>query len=78
MDLAEDGIHYFQTYYQMLLLVAVSLAMIGWMFSLYQQLDIDNSDPKATQAISTKSILNSVGLIALLVLFIYGISLSSL
>lgn len=74
MDLAEDGIYYFQTYYQILLLIAVSLAMVGWMFSLYQQLDIDKSDSKAIQDISTKSLLNSLALIALLVLFIYGIS----
>lgn len=77
MDLALDGIHYFQTYYQNLLLLAVSISMVGWMFSLYQQLDIDpvttNQKP---QLHSSKSFLqkntNTLGLIALIALFVYG------
>lgn len=73
IDLAEAGIHYFQTYYQNLLLVAVSVAMIGWMFSLYQQLYIYDTTASQLQQYSTKSIINILGLIALTVLFAYGI-----
>ncbi|XP_031622436.1 GPI ethanolamine phosphate transferase 1 isoform X2 [Contarinia nasturtii] len=70
IDLALDGIHYFQTYYQNLLLLTVSIAMIGWMFSLYQQLDMDSSDDQNRKN-SVKSHLNIIGLIALIGLFAY-------
>lgn len=72
IDLAEAGIHYFQTYYQNLLLIAVSVAMIGWMFSLYQQLYTDSSTANQLQQYSTKSLFNTLGLIALIALFAYG------
>lgn len=72
IDLALDGIYYFQTYYQNLLLLTVSIAMIGWMFSLYQQLDMDVSIPDRTPNYSFKSHLNTFGLIALIALFAYG------
>lgn len=77
MDLALGGIYYFQTYYQNLLLLAVSIAMIGWMFSLYQQLEMDPITPNPKPGYhSSKSFLqtnaNTLGLIALILLFTYG------
>lgn len=77
MDLALGGIYYFQTYYQNLLLLAVSIAMIGWMFSLYQQLEMDSITPNQKQGYySSKSFLqkkaNTLGLIALILLFTHG------
>lgn len=71
MDLALGGINYFQTYYQNLLLISVAVSMIGWMFSLYQQLNIDSTE-KQEQIYTTKSAAKSVGIIVLIVIFIYG------
>ncbi|XP_055319471.1 GPI ethanolamine phosphate transferase 1 [Sitodiplosis mosellana] len=76
IDLALGGIYYFQTYYQNLLLLAVSIAMIGWMFSLYQQLDMDRAAQNQKPGYhSSKSFLqtnvNTLGLIALIALFVY-------
>lgn len=73
MDLANDGIHYFQNYYQNLLLFAVSISMIGWMISMYQQLDDSYNDDKQ-QHFTVKRALNVLGLIALIALFAYGIA----
>lgn len=74
MDLALKGINYFQTYYQNLLLFAVSVSMIGWIFFLYQQLDIDIVDPTADQKSKTskKSAWNWAIVCLLIVLFIVG------
>lgn len=51
--------------------------MIGWMFSLYQQLDMDAGDQIKNQKYhSTKSFIqtnaNTLGLMALICLFVYG------
>lgn len=76
MDLALKGINYFQTYYQNLLLFTVSMAMIGWMFSLYQQLNIShNTDSNETQpnkSKSSKSTVNWIVVTAIILLFAYG------
>lgn len=44
IELSLKGIDYFQTYYEKLLLFAVAVGMIGWIFFLYQKLDIDVTD----------------------------------
>lgn len=75
MDLALKGINYFQTYYQNLLLFTVSIAMIGWMFSLYQQLNIsNNTDSNETQSNtkSSKSTVNWIVVTVIILLFAYG------
>lgn len=75
MDLALKGINYFQTYYQNLLLFTVSIAMIGWMFSLYQQLNINNNtDSNETQSStkSSKSTVNWIIVTVIILLFAYG------
>lgn len=71
MDLANDGIHYFQNYYQNLLLFAVSISMIGWMISMYQQLDDSYNDDKQ-QHFTVNKVLYVLGLIAFIGLFAYG------
>lgn len=71
MDLANDGIHYFQNYYQNLLLFAVSISMIGWMLSMYQQLDDSYNDDKQ-QHFTVNKVLYVLGLIAFIALFAYG------
>lgn len=74
MNLALEGITYFQTYYQNLLLFAVSISMIGWIFFLYQQLNIDIASPATDQKTynSKKSIRNYVVVSAVISLFVYG------
>lgn len=72
MDLAEGGIHYFQTYYQNFLLAAVSIAMIGWMFSMYQQLENDSSESNQKQDFTINSLRKTFSLIAAIGLFSYG------
>lgn len=73
MDLAKDGIHYFQNYHQNLMLFAVSISMIGWMLSMYQQLDDSCDVNKSQQHLTVKKVLYVLGMIALLALFAYGI-----
>lgn len=70
MDVALGGIYYFQTYYQNLLLIAVSLSMIGWMFYLHQQLHADPTDDETVHW--KKPFVNLAGLIFFIILFIYG------
>lgn len=72
MDLARDGIHYFQNYYQNLMLFAVSISMIGWMLSMYQQLDDSCNENKSQQHFTVKKILYVIGIIGLIALFAYG------
>lgn len=71
MDLANDGIHYFQNYYQNLLLFAVSISMVGWMISMYQQLEDSNNDNKS-QDFTVKKALYVLGISAFIALFAYG------
>lgn len=77
MDLANDGIHYFQNYYQNLLLFAVSISMIGWMLSMYQQLDDSYNDDKQ-QHFTVNKVLYVLGLIGFIALFAYGMRISFL
>lgn len=72
MDLAKGGIHYFQNYHQNLMLFAVSVSMIGWMLSMYQQLDDSCNDNESQQHFTVKKILYELGMIALIALFAYG------
>lgn len=71
MDLAKYGIQYFQNYYQNLMLFAVSISMIGWMLSMYQQLD-DSCNDNALQHFTVKKMVYVLGIIALIALFAYG------
>lgn len=72
MDLSLGGIHYFQTYYQNLLLLAVSIAMIGWMFALYQQIDIVPSDSRSAPMYRVKSLRNALVIIGLICCFVFA------
>lgn len=75
MELALDGIRYFQTYHQNLLLLAVSLAMIGWIFFLYQQLNVNGVNTpqhKTEKEKNAKSFLYACVAFVVLSLFIYG------
>lgn len=75
MELALDGIRYFQTYHQNLLLFAVTLAMIGWIFFLYQQLNVNGVNSTEQKTRNDKNTTHFLyGCIAFVVfsLFIYG------
>lgn len=69
IDLTLEGIKYFQTYYQTVLLLAVSVSMIGWMFFLYQQLDIDVQNPPKLTA---KTIFGATAVTTIISGLIYG------
>lgn len=73
IELALNGIKHFQTYYQNMLLVAVSGSMIGWIFFLYQQLAIDELDDIHNQPkVKTKTIFCVITIVAMISAFIYG------
>lgn len=77
MDLTLDGIHYFQNYYQNLLLFAVSASMIGWMLSMYQQVDDDSCNAvKSPQQFTVQKLFKVLGIISVILLFAYAQNLS--
>lgn len=71
MILALDGIQYFQSYYQNILLLAVSASMIGWIFYLYQQLEFNVKNEQIRKR-SSKSVIVFVVAFTLVLSFIYG------
>lgn len=72
MSLSLDGIKYFQTYYQNLLLLAVSASMVGWIFYLYQQLGIETQNVKNEPKRSSSVVIGFVLAFTLVSAFIYG------
>lgn len=72
MELALEGITHFQTYYQNVLLLAVSASMIGWMFFLYQQLEIDALDDIHNRPkMKAKTIFGAVAIAAIISAIVY-------
>lgn len=46
--------------------------MIGWIISLYQLLDMENSNSSKTEGFSKKSLQNAIVSIGLIALFVWG------
>lgn len=73
IELSIDGIEYFRAYYEKIMLLAVGLGLIGWIFWLYQQLNVESNETKASRKAqeNQKWFLFILGSLLLLSLFVY-------